>query len=83
MFMTLVHKFFIGKNITSGVTFKWGLERAEEILVIDPRIRLLEYWRTSDLFKNRQNFLLRFFSTISSTGKNLNRILKLSFENCR
>jgi len=64
------------------VKFKWGLERAEEILVIDPRIRLLEYWRTSDLFKNKQNFALRFFSTISSTGKNLNRILKLSFENC-
>ena len=82
MFMTLVHKFFIGKNITSGVKFKWGLERAEEILVIDPRIRLLEYWRTSDLFKNRLILALRFFSIISNKGKNLNRILKLSFDNC-
>lgn len=81
MFITIVHKFFIGKNITSGVTFKWGLERTEEILGIDPRIGLIECWRTSDLFKNRQNFALRLFSTISSRGKNLNRILKLSFDN--
>jgi O-methyltransferase involved in polyketide biosynthesis len=81
MFMTLVHKFFIGKNITSEVTFKWGLEKTEEILAIDPRIRLSENWRTSDLFKNRQTFALRLFSTLSSTGRNLNRILKLSFDN--
>ncbi len=81
MFVTIVHKFLIGKNITSGVKFKWGLEKSEEILVINPMIRLSECWRTSDLFKNRQNFALRLFSTISSKGKNLNRILKLSFVN--
>jgi O-methyltransferase involved in polyketide biosynthesis len=81
MFVTIVHKFLIGKNITSGVTLKWGLERTEEILGIDSRIRLMECWHTSDFFKNRQNFALRLFSTISSRGKNLNRILKLSFDN--
>jgi O-methyltransferase involved in polyketide biosynthesis len=81
MLLTIVHKFLIGKNITSDVAFKWGLERKEEILAIDPRIRLLEHWRTSDLFKNRQYLAMRFFSTISSTGKNLNRILKLTFDN--
>jgi O-methyltransferase involved in polyketide biosynthesis len=81
MFLTLVHKFFVGKNITSGVKFKWGLEAVEEILDIDPRMKLLEYWRTSDFFKKRQSLGLRLFSILSGTGKNSNRILKLSFEN--
>lgn len=81
MLMTIVHKFFIGKNITSGVKFKWGLERTKEILGIDSRIKLIECWRTSDLFKNRQNLAMRLFSTISGTGKNINRIVKLSFDN--
>jgi O-methyltransferase involved in polyketide biosynthesis len=75
MYMTLVHKFLTGKKITSSVSFTWGLERPEEILEIDNRIRLIDFWRTSDFFKNRQYFPLRLFSAISHKGKNLNRIL--------
>jgi O-methyltransferase involved in polyketide biosynthesis len=79
--LTIVHKFLIGKNITSGVTFKWGLENTNEILRINPRIKLMECWRTADLFKNRQHFALRLFSMLSGRGKNLNRIVKLAFNN--
>jgi O-methyltransferase involved in polyketide biosynthesis len=81
MILTVVHRCVVGKEITPGVIFKWGLDAVEEILEIDPRIRLLEYWRTSDFFKNRQFWGMRLFAKISSKGKNLNRILKASFEN--
>lgn len=80
MYLTVLHKFFVGKEITKGTVFLWGIEDAKEIEKIDKRITLIEYWRSSDFFKNRQYLITRIFSLITPAGKNLNRVLHIKFE---
>lgn len=81
MYLTVLHEFLIGKEITKGTNFKWGIKEAKEIENIDTRIKLLEFWCSSDYFKNRQNFLMRILAELTATGKNLNRILHIEFKN--
>jgi len=78
---TVLHKFLIGKEITKGTKFRWGLNKAEDILKIDERLEIVKVWRMSDHFKNRQTFLMRVLSILTSTGKDLNRILHLKLNN--
>jgi hypothetical protein len=68
-----------GKEITNGVKFQWGIESVEDIELLDQRIKLVEYWRLSDLFKSRQNIIMRILAKITSVGKNANRIMHVKF----
>jgi O-methyltransferase involved in polyketide biosynthesis len=79
MYLTVLHKFLIGKEITEGIKFSWGLKNAEEVEKINDKVKLIEYYRSSDFFRNRQNLIMRFLSLITPTGKNLNRILHIKF----
>lgn len=80
MYLTVLHKFLIGKEITKGTVFLWGIEDAKEIENIDKRIKLKEFWRSSDFFKDRQTLVTKLFSLITPAGKDMNRVLHVTFE---
>lgn len=75
MFLTVLHTFLVGKEITQGTKFLWGIKESADIEKINDSIKLIEFWRSSDLFKNRQNIIMRILSMITPAGKNLNRVL--------
>jgi O-methyltransferase involved in polyketide biosynthesis len=77
MYLTVLHTFLIGKEITKGTVFSWGIEDAIDIEKIDNRIKLIEFWRSSDFFKNRQPLITKLFSLITPAGKNMNRVLHI------
>lgn len=77
MYLTVLHKFLVGKEITQGTRFKWGIEDVKEIEQIHNKIKLLDFWRSSDYFKKRQNFIMRILAGLSPAGKNLNRVLHI------
>ena len=77
MYLTVLHKFLIGKEITKGTVFSWGIEDAIEIEKIDNRIELLETWRSSDFFKKRQPLITIILRLITPAGKNMNRVLHI------
>mgnify|MGYP003835710397 CR=1 FL=1 len=74
MCFDVVHKFFIGKGVTSN--FKWGIESAKDIEELNPKVKLIYQWSVGDYHKNRQGFFLRVLNTLQST-KNRSQILKI------
>jgi len=77
MYLTVLHKFLIGKEITKGTVFSWGIEDATDIEKIDNRITLLESWRSADFFRSRQPLVTKLLAAITPAGKNMNRVLHL------
>jgi O-methyltransferase involved in polyketide biosynthesis len=72
MYFDVVHSYFVGKGISSS--FQWGLDAAEDIMTINPDVRLVRSWSTGDLLKNRQPFFLRVMNFNHST-RNRSQIL--------
>jgi O-methyltransferase involved in polyketide biosynthesis len=77
MYLTVLHKFLIGKEITKGIVFLWGIEDEIDIEKIDNRINLIKFWRSSDFFKKRQPLITKIFSLVTPAGKNMNRVLHI------
>jgi len=76
MFFDVVHTFFINKKIS--ITFLWGIDNAEDIEKLDPRVKLIQSWSTGNLLKNRQPLLLRIFNFLPST-RNRSQVLHIQF----
>lgn len=77
MYFDAVHRFFVGKGVSSK--FVWGVEQARDIERLDPSIVLEEAWSNGDLHKERQSLLLRLMNVIPTT-KNRSRIIHIRFQ---
>ena len=72
MCFDVIHKFFVGKDVSSK--FKWGIEKAQEIEQINSNIRLIEHWSTGDHCKDRQELLYRIMNIFPGT-RNRSQVL--------
>lgn len=72
MCFDVIHKYFVGKAISSK--FKWGIEKANEIEHLNSRIRLVKQWSVGDYHKNRQALFFRIMNIFHST-RNRSQIL--------
>ena len=72
MCFDVIHKFFVGKGVSSK--FKWGIEKAQEIEQINSNIRLIEHWSTGDHCKDRQELLYRIMNIFPGT-RNRSQVL--------
>lgn len=76
MFFDIVHSFFINRKISS--TFLWGIDRAEDIEKLNPKVKLIQAWSTGNLLKERQSLLFRMLNFMPAT-RNRSQILHIRF----
>ncbi len=72
MCFDVIHKFFVGKGISSK--FKWGIEKASEIEQLSPKVKLVKAWSAGDYHKNRQELFFRAMNVFQST-RNRSQVL--------
>ena len=70
----VVHRFFVGKKISSD--FLWGLEKAREIEKLHQNVELIQSWSAGDILKERQSLAFRVLNIFPST-KNRSQIIHL------
>lgn len=67
VFFDVVHRFFVGKKISSD--FLWGIDRASQIHDLNQEITILQSFCAGNLLKERQSFLFRILNVFPSTRK--------------
>lgn len=77
LYCDVVHKYFVGKGISSE--FRFGIAAVQEIERLHEGIQVVRSWSTGDLLKKRQPLLLRMLNIFPAT-RNRSRIIHLQWK---